>query len=40
MCFSLTLQNGVAAVNVALAMGNTDIVDILVKAGAQCTSMV
>ena len=34
MCFSLTIQDGDTAVNLARLGGHTDVVDILVKAGA------
>ena len=40
MCFSLTIQDGVTAVDAASLGGHTDVVDILVKAGADANPMV
>ena len=40
MCFSLTTQDGVTAVNLASLGGHPDVVDILVKAGADYNQMV
>ena len=40
MCFSLTIQDGVTAVDAASLRGHTDVVDIFVKAGAYANPMV
>ena len=40
MCFLLTVQNGVTAVDVARLRGHTDVVDILMKSRAETNPMV
>ena len=40
MCFSLTIQNGVTAVDAASLKEHAHVVDILVKARAEANTMV
>ena len=40
ICFSLTIQDGLTAVDAASLGGHTDVVDILIKAGADANPLV